>query len=529
LQNLFHLDAGSYARLAVITAVAFSLTLISVPIARSIARRLNIVAPVDSESRHRSPIALLGGAPIVASIVVAPLLFSAIPPWMLIGAIGLFAIGLFDDVVALSPPRKLALQAIVVVGALAVWPVPVMAPWRLVNDAIVAFWMLSTINAFNLIDGLDGLAGGIGVCAALTITVLGVSRDDFVTAGAALAIAAALGGFLIFNAHPASIFMGDCGALPLGFLLGGLALVAGGHAAGSSRLMRYVIPVLVMLTPLLDMTIACISRAATGTPVTRRGLDHSHHRLLASGLSDRVAVGVCWCVAALSGTCAIAAAAIPRAYLIFAIPMIAAFFGLIACFMIDLTFDVEPPRLARNRLSGLARFIRNFGYERRFAEIALDLVLIAVAYLGAFILRLGLVINDVTVANLLPNVPLVLVISFMACSIAGLYRRVWRYTRPSDLVRVANAAVTSGILLIAASYFLPIMLSGSITILFVLLLFNLLFLSRASFIAFRNGIAALARFSSNGNASPMPIIRLSIEEDEKVAISEIPATNKVMV
>ena len=127
----------------------------------------------------------------------------------------------------------------------------------------------------------------------------------------------------------------------------------------------------------------------------------------------------------------------------------------------------------------------------------MDLVLIAVAYLGAFLLRLGLVINEVTVANLLPNIPLVLAISFAACSISGLYRASLALLEPSDLMRVANAAVASGVFLIIASYFLPIMLSGSITILFVILLFNLLFLSRASFLAFRQGIDRLARSSLN--------------------------------
>ena len=298
------------------------------------------------QGSHR-PVALLGGAPVIAATMLALGINSTIPLWILVGAIGLLAIGLFDDAVALSPKQKVGLQAIVVSCALAVWRVPMLTPWPMINYALVAFWTISAINAFNLIDGLDGLAGGIGICAALAIAVLGGGHGDFVTAQAAAAILGALGGFLIFNRHPASIYLGDCGALPLGFMLGGLALGAGSDAAGSSRLLRFAIPMLVMLAPLLDMTIASISRAATGTSVTRRGLDHFHHRLLALGLSERVAVGVCWTVAALSGVCAIAASAIPRVYLIFAIPMIAAFFGLIACFMIDLTFDATAPKLSR--------------------------------------------------------------------------------------------------------------------------------------------------------------------------------------
>jgi UDP-GlcNAc:undecaprenyl-phosphate GlcNAc-1-phosphate transferase len=506
--------------------MAFALALIGVPFAKAVALRLGVVSPVDSGS-HR-PVALLGGAPVIAATMLALGINSTIPLWILVGAIGLLAIGLFDDAVALSPKQKVGLQAIVVSCALAVWRVPMLTPWPMMNYALVAFWTISAINAFNLIDGLDGLAGGIGICAALAIAVLGGGHGDFVTAQAAAAILGALGGFLIFNRHPASIYLGDCGALPLGFMLGGLALGAGSDAAGSSRLLRFAIPMLVMLAPLLDMTIASISRAATGASVTRRGLDHSHHRLLALGLSERVAVGVCWTVAALSGVCAIAASAIPRVYLIFAIPMIAAFFGLIACFMIDLTFDATAPKLVKDRQPRLGRLIRDFGYRRRLAEVALDLVLIAVAYLGAFLLRLGLVINEVTVANLLPNIPLLLAISFAACSISGLYREVWRYSKPSDLMRVANAAAASGVFLIIASYFLPIMLSGSITILFVILLFNLLFLSRASFLAFRQGIDRLARSSLNRNASRTKAGDLNAEEEARGDVSKTRGSGKVV-
>jgi UDP-GlcNAc:undecaprenyl-phosphate GlcNAc-1-phosphate transferase len=531
LDTLHQLIAITDIRLASTTVLAFALTLVGVPIARTIASRLAILAPVDSASRHRQPVPLLGGGAIIGAILLTVRVNSALPLWMLIGVAGLFAVGLFDDAVALRPTRKLMLQAVVVISVLIVWQPPLILPWPSLNAVLVAFWLLSTINAFNLIDGLDGLAGGIGMVAASVIALLSVSHSGLATAEQALAIGGALGGFLIFNTHPASIFMGDSGALPLGFLLGALALEAGCGAVHLSWLARSTIPVLVMLAPLLDMMIASVSRAATGTPVTRRGLDHSHHRLLALGLSDRLAVSVCWAVAMIAGGCALAVAAMPREWLFFAIPFVAAFFGLIGSFMIDLTVDALDPGLPANRLPNLARFILGFAYKRRLAEVALDFTLIVVAYLGAFLLRLGLAVDDRIVRNLLPNVPLVVLIAYGAFSIFGLYRRNWSYAGATDVARLANAAVASGILLVIASYFLPMMVSGSIVVLFVTLLFGLLLSSRLSFVAFREGIARLADLSGHVNrtvTSGHVLGTPPADRADKIVSSEIPASEKAL-
>jgi UDP-GlcNAc:undecaprenyl-phosphate/decaprenyl-phosphate GlcNAc-1-phosphate transferase len=164
-----------------------------------------------------------------------------------------------------------------------------LAPWPLVSAGLAAFFLLSTVNAFNLIDGL---AAGVGIIAATAISAIGWVRGDITLACYGAAIAGALGGFLLCNLHPATIFMGDCGALPLGLILGAVSLQAGGLAATNSRLSRYVVPILIMMVPLLDTAIVSVSRMATGNPVSRRGLDHSHHRLLALGLSYQRAVGV---------------------------------------------------------------------------------------------------------------------------------------------------------------------------------------------------------------------------------------------
>ena len=355
---------------------------------------------------------------------------------------------------------------------------------------MVLFWLLATINAFNLIDGLDGLAGGIGITATLAIAGIAVSRHDYSTATQALVLGGAIGGFLLFNFHPASIFMGDGGALPIGFLLGALALGVGG---ASEWLTRFTVPVLIMVVPLLDMTIVVISRIATNRAPTRRGLDHSHHKLLALGLPDPVAVAICWTVAAIAGGCAFLMKLLPGAYLVTALPFMIALFGVIALFMIDLTFDVIEPGAGYGTLDRLARWIVALGYKRRLAEAGLDLVLITGAYLGAFMIRFDFVTNNERVAELLPNVPFVLAGSYLVFFGLGVYRGFWRYTGLSEIARLSSAAIGSGIVLVILDWFVPIMMSGSIAVLFVLLLFNELVASRLSFRVFRKGLALLTR------------------------------------
>jgi UDP-GlcNAc:undecaprenyl-phosphate GlcNAc-1-phosphate transferase len=470
---------------------AFVLAASMIPITKQIAAAFGVVAAPNRESPNRRQIPLLAGAPIIVAILVSLAVFSAVPIWMLIGTVGLMLVGLFDDVVVMRPSTKFALQLIIVAVAVRCWQTPVLFAWPWLNSSFIMLWLLSTVNAFNLIDGLDGLAGGVGIAIALAIAVLGASHHNLPMVGEGLAVAGALAGFLVFNFHPASIFMGDCGALPLGFLLGAIALESTATAA-SSTLTVYSLPVLMMLVPLLDMTTVSISRMATSSPVTQRGRDHSHHKLLALGLPDQIVSEVCWIVAALSGACAVALAAMPYAYAVVALPFIAAVFGLIAFFMIDLTFESGRPGDTYDGTRGIARLLLNFGYKRRITEVLLDLVLISAAYLGAFLIRYDFVINNEKIQSILPNLPYVMAGSLTAFFAAGVYRGIWRYAGLTDVPRFAYAAIGAGVAVVVEAYFARIMLSGTIVVLFVMLLFYLLAASRLSFKAFREVIAMVA-------------------------------------
>jgi len=255
---------------------------------------------------------------------------------------------------------------------------------------------------------------------------------------------------------------------------------------------RYVVPILIMLVPLLDTAIVSVSRMATGTPVSRRGLDHSHHRLLSLGLTDQRAVAIAWGLAAVAAAFAVALTWLPHTYLLATLPIIVLAFGVVALFMIDLTFDVNSPGDAYGNLRGPARFILTFSYKRRLAECALDLALIPAAYFGAFLIRLDFRINDLLLASLISTLPLVMAATYVAFLIAGIYRGMWRYASVSDVIRFANGSVLAGVFVVLISLVTRIELSGSIAVLYVILLMNLLVASRMSFRALRQGVALLA-------------------------------------
>lgn len=479
-------------KLAICATTAFGLAVALTPAARALASRLNIGAPPCEESGHPEPTPVLGGLAIVVAVLAALGLAGELPPWMLAAMLALLAVGGLDDAVALTPSRKLLAQIVVVAFFLWAGPtLPEVTRWPLVNLGLAGFFMLAVINAFNLVDGLDGLAAGVGIAAMGAVGVVAWWSRDAAMACAALAAGAALGGFLLFNFYPASIFMGDSGALPMGFLLGALAL-QGAALQRNSHLSSAVFPVLVMLVPLLDTGIVTMSRLATGNPISRRGLDHSHHRLLMLGLTVRRAVVVSWTLAATGALLAAGQSLLSHVYLLSALPFVIAGIGVVGLFMVDLTFEDRAPGVAYGYLQGLARYILSLGYKRRLAEAVLDFALIPAAYFGACLLRRDFRLNDVQILSMMGSTPVFFAATYVAFALTGVYRGIWRYAGIADIIRFANGSLLAGVIVAIASLFIPLEVSGSVAVLYVVLLFNLLVFTRMSFQIQRRALALFA-------------------------------------
>ena len=460
------------------------------PVAKAASVRFGVVAQPSSDRPHEKATALLGGLAVMVGFVAAIGLvgvLSGLPyhsiPWLAGFAVAMCLVGLLDDIVDLQPRHKLILE-LAAICALVWWgPQLDIFPYAPVNIALTILWLVTATNAFNLIDGVDGLAAGVGIVAALSIATVAGLHQHSGTMVAALAIAGALAGFMVFNFPPASVFMGDEGALAVGLVLGVLSIQGSRFGEGSLPA-RLAMPLLALMVPLLDTVTVTVTRLATGNPISKRGLDHSHHRLTRLGMSSRSAAATLIGLQAIAGGCAIALSLVPGYDAVLLIPFMVLFFALGALFLMDRSFDAESPGKIED-LPAIARVILSFGYKRRFVELILDVALVAAAYFGAMLLRFDFDLSIAQVDQMLAGLPWIVLIGCCAFLLAGVYRGIWRYTGLAESVRFALAAMLAGLAVKLASAFLPITISRAAAVLFVLLLFNFLVATRWSFHVFQ--------------------------------------------
>jgi len=328
--------------------VAFVVVLATVPFAKAAGARLGIVAQPSADRPHSKPIPILGGVAIVTGFVVAITLasdFSKLPRtllWLIAITFAMFLVGLVDDLVELRPRRKLLLEFLAI-GLLALWgPRLDLLPFQWANLALTILWLMTAANAFNLIDGLDGLAAGVGMVASLGVAAVAALHQHQVTMLAAVALSGALAGFMVFNYSSASIFMGDQGALTVGLILGVLSIQVS-HSGEGSLPARLAMLVLTLAVPLMDMATVTVTRLATGNPISKRGLDHTHHRLIRLGMSPARATGLMIVLQAMAAACMIGLSIVRGYEAVLLIPFIVLFFALITLFLMDRSFIWQPP------------------------------------------------------------------------------------------------------------------------------------------------------------------------------------------
>jgi UDP-GlcNAc:undecaprenyl-phosphate GlcNAc-1-phosphate transferase len=210
-----------------------------------------------------------------------------------------FIIGLIDDVVGTSPWARLATESVAAIlawiGGIRIFYIAGHSVSRGVESFVfTVLWIVACTNAINLIDGVDGLAAGVSLFASITMLIAALFNHNYPMALAVVPLAGALLGFLRFNFAPASIFLGDCGSLTIGFLLGCFGAV---WAEKSTTLLGLTAPLMVLAIPLLDVGLAVVRRLLRGKPIFIADDNHIHHRLLSRGLTPRhllfVIYGIC--------------------------------------------------------------------------------------------------------------------------------------------------------------------------------------------------------------------------------------------
>lgn len=294
--------------------ISFGLSLLLTPFVRNLAWNYGIVDQPDEQRKiHAAPIPRLGGVAIFASVIGAYCLLliarlsSGVIVWnnlplvlRLLPALAVvFGIGLIDDIISVPPWIRLAAEAVAAVfawfGGVQIYAINGYSiSGEVVSLIVTVLWIVTCTNAINLIDGVDGLAAGVSLFAAATMVIAALLEHNYFMALAMVPLAGALLGFLRFNFSPASIFLGDCGSLTLGFLLGCFGAL---WSEKSTTLMGLTAPLIVLAVPLLDVGLAVVRRLLRGQPIFGADSAHIHHKLLLRGLSPRrllfVIYGIC--------------------------------------------------------------------------------------------------------------------------------------------------------------------------------------------------------------------------------------------
>lgn len=299
--------------------VAAAITLAATPLAGRLARALGAVDQPSGRRIHTRATPRLGGLAIALGASVPMLWFLPLDHdarGLLIGALLISALGAVDDACALPPLYKLAGQvacsAVPVAGGLTIdhITVPLVGVGNLgwLQYPVTVVWFVAIVNIINFIDGMDGLAAGVTGIGAVTLAVIAASLNRPEAAVAGAAIAGACAAFLVFNFHPASIFMGDAGSMFLGFMTAGIS-VSG--VMKTSATVAVVIPLLVLAIPILDTSFVVLKRIKHGLPVYAADRSHFHHRFFTIGWGQRRTVLTLYAWCALMGAVALAIHFVP--------------------------------------------------------------------------------------------------------------------------------------------------------------------------------------------------------------------------
>jgi len=429
-------------------AASFVLALGLTPLVAAIARRYGVVAKPKTDRWHKKPTAMLGGVAIFLSVLIPNIVLVPDTTYeyvILRASAFLFVVGLVDDLIHLKPYQKLIGQ---VLGAAYVVYYGLSLPWTrspLINMALAIFWLIAITNAINLLDNMDGLAAGIAIIAAGFLALSFVNTGQYVDALILLSFAAALLGFLVYNSNPASIFMGDCGSMFVGFFLASSALVNVSGGRSRSFLPVLAVPILVLFIPIFDTTFVTVLRKLSGRAASQGGRDHTSHRLVALGMSERHAVWMLYGFAALSGLLAVV---VQRVKLDVSLAAIAGFTILLTLLGVYLSgVKVYDESADEQALKGKAlyAFLVDVSYKRRVFEVLLDLVLIILAYWSSYAIKFGPFSNSSQWQLFIRSIPIVLFVKMSTFLVMGVYRGLWKYTSIDDLIVFAKAVILSSI------------------------------------------------------------------------------------
>jgi UDP-GlcNAc:undecaprenyl-phosphate GlcNAc-1-phosphate transferase len=402
---------------------------------RRVAPSMGAVVPPRPDRWHSTPTPTMGGVAIAlgtmagfAVVFSAPSLVGPLAAWVpvIVAALAMFVVGLFDDRLQLSPLAKLVTS--LAIGAFLVFALAGAEPagaQPLHYTLIGTIWFAGVCHALNLLDNMDGLAAGVAAIAALFMALLlGEALGPTLTVSL-VALAGALLGFLYWNRPPARLFMGDCGSLFIGALLGGAALVPVFHTR-LALVSPALLAALILVVPLFDTSFVLVLRRLAGRRASRGGTDHVSHRLASLGFSGRSAVRILYLLGVAGGGTAWMLQVFSSEPML-TLPLVALFGVMLALFGIFLArvpaYNAED--FIALQKSSFAPFLKDLAFRFHAGQVMLDLVLITICYYAAYRLRFQGPELNIFLPYFTVSYPIVLGSQLAAMYSSGLYQRSW--------------------------------------------------------------------------------------------------------
>jgi len=430
---------------------ALGLTFALTPIIRSLAVRYGWVAKPVEDRWGKRVIARLGGVAMFLSFVAATLVWVRVS-WdvltLLVGATMVFGLGLVDDLRRMPPYTKLLAQLLIGCALVLSGMRITLIQWIWLSIPISVLWFVLVMNAFNLLDNMDGLAAGVGAVAAGFCGLHAGMTGQWMVATVAAIVTGICLGFLRYNFPPAKIFMGDSGSHLLGLSLAALAMV--GSWRHSTQLVSVLaVPTLVLAVPIFDTCFVTIQRLLHRQHPFTGGMDHVSHRLAVLGLSPRQTVVALYVVSISLGFLSIAATTLkplPAIALWLSVLTALVLFGLylarVKVYRLDRRSSSGPPHPSLPTTPIGTMLL----HKRRLLEILVDFSIVSSAYVFAHLLRFEGIVTVEYQQRIVQSLPLILLIKIACFAGCGLYRGVWRYLSLSDIT-VMFKAVTLGSIL----------------------------------------------------------------------------------
>jgi UDP-GlcNAc:undecaprenyl-phosphate GlcNAc-1-phosphate transferase len=425
------------------------LALFLTPVARAVGRAVGWVSRPRPDRWNVQPVgkSLLGGAAMLTAFWVSLLVTAhSLPGWgwkiLFAGGAAFAIIGFIDDRLEFRPSTKIFYQ---VLAAL----VPVMLGLRIaglspvLTQVLAIVWIVCVVNAVNLLDNMDGLAAGVTGIAAVFLAYHGYLNGQLPTLLAGACLAGACFGFLRYNFPPSTVYMGDAGSHFLGYTLAVLCLLSV-NMTGRTVTATLLVPVLVLLVPIFDTALVAVTRFASGRSVTAGATDHSSHRLISLGLSERHTAVVTYALALVGGGLSIMA---PRASLSFVavvVLLVAIALYYFGTFLSKAPVELkEPARIEDARRNRIAIFDAFVPFKWGILDVVADLAVVIVSYIASYLLRYEGVISDYNAFLLQRSLPILIACRLIAFRVFGLYRKVHGHFGIADVLDAGKAILAS--------------------------------------------------------------------------------------